>query len=103
MLDTLKQNLKKFPAGFYVMMVGFIGIIAVISLRQNHEKKRSRWGCLFKTGFFSCRIGENFCNDPYFGGEATCCFDKKSMTCTSCKTQARCNDPYLCFDKYVRP
>lgn len=40
MLETLKTGLKKFPAGFYVMVVGLIGIVTIISLRQNHEKKR---------------------------------------------------------------
>ena len=40
MLDAVKTGLKKFPAGFYVMIVGLIGIITVISLRQNNEKKR---------------------------------------------------------------
>lgn len=40
MLDTIKAGFRKFPAGFYVMIVGLLGIITVISLRQNHEKKR---------------------------------------------------------------
>lgn len=40
MLETLKMGLKKFPAGFYVMIVGLLGIITIITLRQNHEKKR---------------------------------------------------------------
>lgn len=40
MLEMLKTGLKKFPAGFYVMIIGLMGIITVITLRQNHEKKR---------------------------------------------------------------
>ncbi len=40
MLDSLKQNMKKFPAGFYVMIIGLAGIVTVISLRQNYERKR---------------------------------------------------------------
>jgi hypothetical protein len=40
MLETLKEKFKKFPAGFYVMIVGLLGIVTVLSLRQNHEKKR---------------------------------------------------------------
>jgi hypothetical protein len=40
MLVALKEKFKKFPAGFYVMIVGFVGIFVIISLRQSHEKKR---------------------------------------------------------------
>jgi hypothetical protein len=40
MLEILKNNLKKFPAGFYVTVVGLVGILSIVSLRQSHEKKK---------------------------------------------------------------
>lgn len=40
MLATVKERIKKAPSGFYVMIIGIIGILTVIGLRQNYEKKR---------------------------------------------------------------
>lgn len=40
MLESIKNTIKKFPAGFYVAVIGFTGILAVISLRNTHEKKK---------------------------------------------------------------
>lgn len=42
MLDALKDRVKKFPAGFYVMLIGIVGIFTIITLRQNYEKKRQQ-------------------------------------------------------------
>ena len=42
MLTIFKEKLKKFPAGFYVAVIGFLGIVSVITLRQNYEKKRQQ-------------------------------------------------------------
>lgn len=40
MLESIKHSIKKFPAGFYVAVLGCVGIITVITMRQTHEKKK---------------------------------------------------------------
>lgn len=40
MLEGIKHSLKKFPAGFYVTVIGLLGILSIVSLKQTNEKKR---------------------------------------------------------------